>query len=496
MSSIRASRLAFSYGDAVPILSDVDLHLAEGLTGVVGENGAGKSTLLRLIAGELAPGAGSLRVEPRGARVIHCPQGVERPAAEVLERLDQGALGARLLSALGLRPGELARWSSLSPGERRRWQVAAALVREPDVLLLDEPTNHLDAGARDLILAALRSFRGVGLVVSHDRGLLDALTARTLRLVGGRAALYPGPYGRARPLWELEEAAAWSARGAAQEAARAAARRLAEARRTQASAQRQRSAGRRMRGARDSDARSIMAGNLAAWAEDRAGRKVELLRRAAERLTESIPEAPTTAAPGRSVFVPFERAPRPWLLELVAPTLHVGERLLLEGVRLRLGRGDRVRLDGPNGAGKSTLLRALLAGASLPPERILHLPQELAPDEVAATLDAVRSLDPERRGRVLSLVAALGADPGRLLASAAPSPGEARKLALALGLGRLAWVAVLDEPTNHLDLPSIERLERALVAFPGALLLVTHDAALAERCTSVTWRIADGRVEG
>jgi ATPase subunit of ABC transporter with duplicated ATPase domains len=96
---------------------------------------------------------------------------------------------------------------------------------------------------------------------------------------------------------------------------------------------------------------------------------------------------------------------------------------------------------------------------------------------------------------VLSLVAALGSDPARLLASADPSPGEARKLCLALGLGRHAWALALDEPTNHLDLPTVERLEEALAAFPGAILLVTHDPAFAARCTVSRWKVGGGRVE-
>jgi ATPase subunit of ABC transporter with duplicated ATPase domains len=96
---------------------------------------------------------------------------------------------------------------------------------------------------------------------------------------------------------------------------------------------------------------------------------------------------------------------------------------------------------------------------------------------------------------VLTLVAALGVDPDRLLESASPSPGEARKLALAYGLGRQVWAMVLDEPTNHLDMPAIERLEEALVEYPGAMVIVTHDAALANRCTSIEWRLDGGRVE-
>ncbi len=96
---------------------------------------------------------------------------------------------------------------------------------------------------------------------------------------------------------------------------------------------------------------------------------------------------------------------------------------------------------------------------------------------------------------MLGTVALLGVDPERVLVTAEPSPDEARKLALARGLASEASVLVLDEPTNHLDLPSIERLQAALEAFPGALLLVTHDDLLAGSVTQTTWRLLGGRVE-
>jgi ATPase subunit of ABC transporter with duplicated ATPase domains len=140
----------------------------------------------------------------------------------------------------------------------------------------------------------------------------------------------------------------------------------------------------------------------------------------------------------------------------------------------------------------------LLEGASIPAERLLHLPQELTREKGVELLSGLNRLSKDRRGRVLSVVAALGVDPEELLASARPSPGEARKLAIALGLGVGAWGMLLDEPTNHLDLPSVERIESALEAYPGALVLVTHDEMFGTRTADTIWKLDSGRlaVEG
>jgi ATPase subunit of ABC transporter with duplicated ATPase domains len=498
MPSIRLERLSFAHADAVPILEQTDLVLATGWTALVGENGAGKTTLLRLVAGELAPTSGRVRLDPSVATVALCAQRVDDPGEDVaaLAARDDGE-ARRLRATLALDAGALARWGTLSPGERKRWQVGAALAREPEVLLLDEPTNHSDAAAREVLAAALRRFRGVGVLVSHDRTLLDALAPRTLRLHRREARLYAARYGDARACWEAERDAAWERRAAAQGEARRAARKLADARRARDAAERSLSG--RRRDPKDRDARTLAAKTLRAWAEDGLGRQVNRRRAAAERAEHAIPDAPPSVELGRSVFLGYARAERPTLLALDAAEVRAGPALVLRDVHVRLGREERVRLEGPNGAGKTTLLEALLAAATLPPERILHLPQELPREAGPALLTEVRALPPEVRGRVLSLVAALGSDPARLLASADPSPGEARKLLLALGLGRHAWALVLDEPTNHLDLPTVERLEEALRAFPGAILLVTHDDAFAARVVGeeggVAWRIASGRGE-
>ena len=267
MSLVRAQKLSFSYTDAVDLFSEADFQLDPGWTGLVGANGAGKTTLLKLLARELKPSDGALHFEPDGAVVITCPQTVEArtPAIDAFaESTEHDA--RRLIGQLKLEPWALDRWDTLSPGERKRWQIGAALSSNPDVLLLDEPTNHLDAEARELLLRTLQRFRGVGLLVSHDRALLDALTTHTLRIHRGDVKLWSGNYESAKHEWDAESDARSDARDKAKHEHKQLERRLADTRRDQQTAAAKVSAGARMRNKDDHEARSMGATNRIAWA--------------------------------------------------------------------------------------------------------------------------------------------------------------------------------------------------------------------------------------
>jgi ATPase subunit of ABC transporter with duplicated ATPase domains len=182
--------VSFFYPSSMhPVLENINAEFHRGWTGVTGDNGAGKTTFLMLTAGLLEPQAGTVS----GAGGLYCPQRTDEVPdlwEDFFSSADSGT--GRLMSILGIEADWPYRWGTLSHGERKRLQLGIALWREPELLALDEPANHLDRDAKALVAAALVSYSGIGLLVSHDRALLDGLCRNCLFLRQGKAALRPG----------------------------------------------------------------------------------------------------------------------------------------------------------------------------------------------------------------------------------------------------------------------------------------------------------------
>jgi len=485
IEGVRLHEAEFRYDGGEVVLSDVTIHLRRGWTGVVGPNGAGKTTLLQLI---------TTRV-PAGTRVSVCPQRVDAADRDVLrlaastDRADMGHM-----RRFDLDPLEVGRWQTLSAGQRKRWQIAAALACDPDLLALDEPTNHLDQAAQHMVREMLQRFRGVGLLVSHDRTLLDAVTTSTILVDRRTARQFRGGYTQARMGWESDALARSRARTSAVDRQRRVSAQLAAAQRQAASAAAAVNASSRIKGPRDSDGRSIGAKTLASWASSKAGDAVRRRRHELDVAASALAELSVERERGGVVRIAWAPSPRRHLVVMSGETLYAGPHRVLRDVSVTVERTSRILVSGANGTGKTTLLNTLHTAANVPPERLLYLPQEVDARHGQWLTGELRRLDPETRGRIGQLLDTLGLDPDRTLRSQQPSPGEVRKMTIALGLARQVWFAILDEPTNHLDLPSIERLETALADFPGALVLASHDDAFARRLTNQTWHLESGGV--
>jgi ATP-binding cassette subfamily F protein uup len=470
-----------------PLFAGLSVTVASGdRLAVVGVNGSGKSTLLGMLAGTVEPETGAIR-RGRGARVVALDQAAALPEGTVRQAVggtweapgpsgparsaESGKHGAEaLLDRVGMSALADADVRSLSGGQAKRTALARALAAvgessEGDLLVLDEPTNHLDMDAIAWLEERLAGFRGGLVLVTHDRHVLDRLTTSILELDRGRAHVHDGGYAS-----YLEARVERAEREAAAERKR----------------------------------RNLARAELA-WLRRGAPartRKPKADVAAARLITEGRP-----AAPARADDLPLAdlvHTPRlgDTVVELHGVSDGYGDRLLFEGVDLLLGPGERLGVIGINGSGKSTLLD-LLAGRRRPragrivqgstvrlgyyDQRGAELPLERRVREVVA--------GPTRQPdwTDAALLERLWFDndaqwaPIRLL-----SGGERRRLLLVLVLRQAPNVLLLDEPTNDLDLDTLRALEDMLDAWPGTLVVVSHDRAFLER-TVEDVVVLDGR---
>ncbi|NPD32692.1 ABC-F family ATP-binding cassette domain-containing protein [Eggerthellaceae bacterium zg-997] len=480
---LNLSNIEYTYpSTAEPALCAVTATFPRGWTGIVGDNGVGKTTLALVACGLLRPDAGTVSPPLFPA---YCAQDAREPPDNVVDfALAHDSLAVRLRRELAIDDDWPWRHATLSGGQQKRLQVACALWAAPDVLAMDEPTNHVDASTRRAISDALSHFDGIGLLISHDRELLDTLCTQCLFISKGTVIMRPGGYSQASSQAFLERSGAVHARdGARKEKARI--EREARRRREEAS----RAAGKRsLRGIdkHDADARRKVRVAVVTGKDGKAGR---LSSRMAGRLEDAEARLAATRVEKRyeaNVWLDAEPSRRKLLFRMGPCSIPLGDASLVVPA-LHIGNTDHIGLVGDNGSGKTTLVRRIVEVLA-ETTRFLYIPQE--PDRIQerAALGALRNLPASQCGRILSVVAQLNSDPNRMLEGDAVSPGEMRKLMLALGIVERPQIVIMDEPTNHLDIESIEALERVLAVYPGALLLISHDAAMVEAVTNVVWR--------
>lgn len=503
---LNLSHVGYTYpGAAVPAISNITATFPSGWTGLIGDNGCGKTTLALVAAGVLTPDAGTVAPPLFGAL---CPQDTAVAPPELFDfASDWGREAQETRRLLRIDDEWLWDYDRLSGGQKKRIQIACALWRRPDLLIMDEPTNNLDAPTRAIVKEALAAFEGVGMLISHDRDLLDSLVVQCLVFESGGAIMRPGGYGKAAGQAAIERVGQQRERQRArQEAARIkkeAQRRAEEAARSKGRL----SAKGLAKG--DSDGRERLGRAKVSSKDSIAGRASATMERRAARANRRAAELSVTKRYDAKIAAVGQPSRAKWVLHAEAGTLRyaqseLGSSVVLEPVaadgdegefslaipQLWVGPSDHVGLAGQNGSGKSTLLRHLLK--TVPPTvRCAYMGQSVGPRQREEALARLRQLSAVDAGRVLSLVARLNSDPDRLMDGDDTSPGEMRKLILAEQLLQEPHLLVLDEPTNHLDVGSIEALQAMLGEFPGALLLVTHDCCLMEAVCPVQWSIEE-----
>src|SRR6266536_5943256 len=506
-----------------PLFDDVSFKVERrDRVSLSGPNGAGKTTLLRILNGETELHGGKLSIA-KGTRIALHDQ---RPPAESHASLRDYVLsGAADLSAaeqelrsleqamaagdheaatlrrysesqgrlehaggyawrerldsvtrnLGFSSADLERrLSTFSGGELTRASLARALGGDPDLLLLDEPTNHLDVASLEWLENELSTLDAGTILVAHDRWFLEATTTAVLELDAGRSTYFAGPWHR----WRLEKAA--RLQSATKEAARYA-EDIARLERFVARFRYKKTK------AKQAQAKLTQIGRLT-QEKAKVGEEISLLTRRSKRLGFGFIDPPRS---GRTV------------VETEGLAVQIGERDLLREASFALERGEHVALVGPNGSGKTTLLETMLDNRETKAGHVrlghsVHVgyfsQQEVELDERHTVLESTQRATNLSRPQAQALL-------GRFLFSgwdeheksvAVLSGGERRRLALAHVVASGANFLVLDEPTNHLDLESREALEAALEAFPGTILLVSHDRALLDAVAERTLAIDDG----
>ncbi|MGH3136194.1 MAG: ribosomal protection-like ABC-F family protein [Gaiellaceae bacterium] len=489
---------------------------------LAGPNGAGKTTLLRAIAGETSLQGGELAFG-KGTRVALHDQ---RPPRELgltlreyvlsgardllaveddLRRLEQEmAAGAhdeatlrryaeaqarlehaggwnwrdRIAQAargLGFRDEDFERkLETFSGGELTRASLARSLSVDPDLLLLDEPTNHLDVESLEWLERELETLDAAVILVAHDRWFLEAVATAVLEISPGGVHYFAGPWHE----WRREKAARAAA---AERTADRVSEDIARLERFVARFRYKKSK------AKQAQAKLTQIDRLE---KERSAARGEL-----EALTRRR----------RTLGFDFLKPPRTGRIVLEADDVSVsaGDKPLLADATIVVERGEKVALVGPNGSGKTTLLEAMLGRVSFD-EGVARLGHGVVPGYFSQHTQELPT-----QGSVLDATAAATGLPrpqaqtllGRFLFSGwetheravtALSGGERRRLSLALLVASGSNFLVLDEPTNHLDLESREALEAALEAFPGTVLIVSHDRALLDAVPDRIVAIEDG----
>ena len=484
--NIKFQNVTFIYDSASePLFQNISLHFASGWSGIVGSNGAGKTTLLKLATGLVEANTGSITACQNS---VYCPQRTDDIPEKLSELISGNTKSAYIIkSRLGVCDDWAERWTTLSHGERKRAQIAVALWLRPDVLAIDEPTNHIDSQACEIITQALRSFKGVGLIVSHNRELLDLLCQQCFFIEPPDIITCPGGVTKGMEIAKTEQRSLEKQRIQRKHVYKTLQRETVRRRELAIKSHKMRS--KRGLAKKDHDAREKKDRARVSGKDGVGGRLHRQLKGRLDQTRKNLENISVKKQHTLGIWLPGSVSKRNFLLELPAGSLSLGGQKQLHYPELHINPIDRIAVTGPNGSGKSTLIQRIVNSLNVSKKHITYVPQEIDLSCSQGILAQALALSKDKLGHLMTIVSRLGSRPDKLLNSDEPSPGETRKLLLAIGMTFTPHIVVMDEPTNHMDLPSIECLEQALKDCPCGLLLVSHDKYFLNKLTSKKWNI-------
>ena len=476
--------IALTFGGR-PLFEEVTGQISAGdRIALVGRNGEGKSTLLKILAGRLEPDTGSVHLRS-GSRAAYLEQDPDMSGCATLGDFARasvaGSEGWRVASvADGLGVDLDTPAATASGGERRRAALAGVLAADADCLLLDEPTNHLDIAAILWLEAELRAMRKAVVLISHDRAFLTALTGRTFWLDRGSLRVsdrgFAGFEAWRDTTFEEED--------------------------------------------RDRHKLDRLIRSEGRWAVEgiSARRKRNMGRvRRLDELRQTRADA-VRRQPGAALALETADPSGKLVIEGRGLTLSLGGRSIVDGLSIRIARGDRIAIVGPNGVGKTTLI-GLLTGRVAPDSGEVRLGtgldvavfdqarDTLAPD---TTLWQALTEDPQIGASGRNDQVMVRGQPRHVVGylkdflfdeAQAHSPlsalsgGERARLHLARLMARPSNLLVLDEPTNDLDVETLDVLQEAIDGYAGTVILVSHDRDFVDRvATTLLAMEGNGRV--
>lgn len=481
MQTLKIKNIHYKYPNAsLAVFDGVDLEFENGWTAIIGSNGSGKTTLLKLISKELDS---DTQIIKGNELIYYCPQDTEYPPKDFEDFMMTFTSKAyRIKDLLGIKDEWLYMWNKLSDGERKRMQIAVSLFFEPDILLIDEPTNHLDAASKKIVFQALFNFKGIGILVSHDRDLMDNLCQSTVLLKSAKVIVYKMNFSRAMD--EHSRNIKYGRKIQSLHNDKIKKLNIAMQNQQEKIQQSDKRLSKKNLDIHDSDGREKINAARLTGRDKNDGQMLKSIQSKLKQLSVSSIKVEKEHKTGITFELDKYKTALPIVIE--PNTLNISEAQKLSFPRLSVNEHDRIGFIGDNGSGKSSFLKYVLSLIESN-SSVLYVPQEIRENESRKLLQGVAELPKKEKGSLLTIIKRLSSEPERLLNSSNPSPGESRKLLIAKGLLCRPSLIILDEPTNHMDLNSIEALEAALQEYKGTLIIISHDKVFLKRLTTIRW---------